>query len=54
MVLVQWNIMMMDDNEFFRQTIQHLARSLANIDPTPWEKVSQYMFILACFATLPQ
>ncbi|XP_048482102.1 phosphatidylinositol 4-kinase alpha [Plutella xylostella] len=32
--------MMMDDNEFFRQTIQHLARSLANIDPTPWEKLN--------------
>ncbi|CAG9126147.1 unnamed protein product [Plutella xylostella] len=30
----------MDDNEFFRQTIQHLARSLANIDPTPWEKLN--------------
>lgn len=30
----------MDENEFFRQTVQHLARCLSNINPTPWEKVN--------------
>ncbi|KAJ0173228.1 hypothetical protein K1T71_011404 [Dendrolimus kikuchii] len=30
----------MDENEFFRQTVQHLARCLSNIKPTPWEKVN--------------
>ncbi|RVE42389.1 hypothetical protein evm_012967 [Chilo suppressalis] len=30
----------MDDNEFFSQTVQHLARCLSNINPTPWEKVN--------------
>ena len=29
----------MDENEFFRQTVQHLARCLSSINPTPWEKV---------------
>lgn len=29
----------MDENEFFRQTVQHLARCLSCINPTPWEKV---------------
>nr|XP_034827597.1 phosphatidylinositol 4-kinase alpha isoform X1 [Maniola hyperantus]XP_034827598.1 phosphatidylinositol 4-kinase alpha isoform X2 [Maniola hyperantus] len=30
----------MDENEFFRQTVQHLARCLSCINPTPWEKVN--------------
>ncbi|XP_022832163.1 phosphatidylinositol 4-kinase alpha isoform X2 [Spodoptera litura] len=30
----------MDENEFFRQTVQHLARCLSSINPTPWEKVN--------------
>ncbi|XP_053617223.1 phosphatidylinositol 4-kinase alpha isoform X3 [Plodia interpunctella] len=30
----------MDEHEFFRQTVQHLARCLSNINPTPWEKVN--------------
>ncbi|KAL0867906.1 hypothetical protein ABMA27_008587 [Loxostege sticticalis] len=30
----------MDENDFFRQTVQHLARCLSNINPTPWEKVN--------------
>ncbi|XP_073948128.1 phosphatidylinositol 4-kinase III alpha [Choristoneura fumiferana] len=30
----------MDENEFFKQTVQHLARCLSNIQPTPWEKVN--------------
>lgn len=32
--------MMMDENEFFKETVQHLARCLSCINPTPWEKVS--------------
>ncbi|XP_063368926.1 phosphatidylinositol 4-kinase alpha isoform X2 [Cydia amplana] len=32
--------MSMDENEFFKQTVQHLARCLSNIQPTPWEKVN--------------
>ncbi|XP_064074423.1 phosphatidylinositol 4-kinase alpha isoform X1 [Vanessa tameamea] len=31
---------MMDENEFFRETVQHLARCLSCINPTPWEKVN--------------
>ncbi|CAH0713582.1 unnamed protein product, partial [Brenthis ino] len=30
----------MDENEFFKQTVQHLARCLSCINPTPWEKVN--------------
>lgn len=29
----------MDENDFYKQTVQHLARCLSCIDPTPWEKV---------------
>lgn len=29
----------MDEHEFFKQTVQHLARCLSNLNPTPWEKV---------------
>lgn len=28
-----------DQTTFFKKTVQHLARSLANIKPTPWDKV---------------
>lgn len=31
----------MDENEFFKQTVQHLAQCLSNLNPTPWEKVRQ-------------
>ncbi|XP_026313549.1 phosphatidylinositol 4-kinase alpha [Hyposmocoma kahamanoa] len=30
----------MDEHEFFKQTVQHLARCLSSINPTPWEKVN--------------
>ncbi|CAG9559156.1 unnamed protein product [Danaus chrysippus] len=30
----------MDENDFYKQTVQHLARCLSCIDPTPWEKVN--------------
>ncbi|XP_059048933.1 phosphatidylinositol 4-kinase alpha [Achroia grisella] len=30
----------MDEHEFFKETVQHLARCLSNINPTPWEKVN--------------
>ncbi|XP_013167776.1 PREDICTED: phosphatidylinositol 4-kinase alpha isoform X1 [Papilio xuthus] len=30
----------MDEHEFFRQTVQHLARCLSCLNPTPWEKVN--------------
>ncbi|KOB51806.1 putative Phosphatidylinositol 4-kinase alpha, partial [Operophtera brumata] len=30
----------MDENEFFKQTVQHLAQCLSNLNPTPWEKVN--------------
>ncbi|XP_022115075.1 phosphatidylinositol 4-kinase alpha isoform X2 [Pieris rapae] len=30
----------MDENDFFRQTVQHLARCLSSLNPTPWEKVN--------------
>ncbi|CAB3220112.1 unnamed protein product [Arctia plantaginis] len=30
----------MDENEFFRETVQHLARCLSSLNPTPWEKVN--------------
>ncbi|XP_041971459.1 phosphatidylinositol 4-kinase alpha isoform X3 [Aricia agestis] len=30
----------MDENDFFKQTVQHLARCLSCINPTPWEKVN--------------
>ncbi|XP_028043414.1 phosphatidylinositol 4-kinase alpha isoform X2 [Bombyx mandarina] len=30
----------MDEHEFFTQTVQHLARCLSSINPTPWEKVN--------------
>ncbi|XP_068623293.1 phosphatidylinositol 4-kinase alpha [Battus philenor] len=30
----------MDEHDFFRQTVQHLARCLSCLNPTPWEKVN--------------
>ncbi|CAK1541773.1 unnamed protein product [Leptosia nina] len=30
----------MDENDFFRQTVQHLAKCLSCLNPTPWEKVN--------------
>lgn len=36
----------MDENEFFKQTVQHLARCLSNIQPTPWEKVSKILRVV--------
>lgn len=32
--------MVPDEYEFFQLTVQHLARSLSHINPTPWEKVN--------------
>lgn len=31
----------MEEHEFFKQTVQHLARCLSSLNPTPWEKVSK-------------
>ncbi|XP_050667764.1 phosphatidylinositol 4-kinase alpha isoform X1 [Leptidea sinapis] len=30
----------MDESDFFKQTVQHLARCLSCLNPTPWEKVN--------------
>lgn len=37
--------MSFDHKQFFHKTVQHLARSLANIKNTPWEKVSIISFL---------
>lgn len=44
----------MDENEFFRETVQHLARCLSSLNPTPWEKVKlRHVFCnLAKFETI--
>lgn len=34
--------MSFDQKQFFHKTVQHLARSLANIKNAPWEKVRLY------------
>ncbi|CAH2052445.1 unnamed protein product, partial [Iphiclides podalirius] len=40
----------MDEHDFFRQTVQHLARCLSCLNPTPWEKVNT-LFMLCPQAT---
>ncbi|KAG6449776.1 hypothetical protein O3G_MSEX006205 [Manduca sexta] len=40
----------MEESEFFKQTVQHLARCLSSINPTPWEKVNT-LFMLCPQAT---
>lgn len=36
---------MMKSCQFFDQTVQHLARSLAHIENTPWDKVIAYILL---------
>lgn len=33
---------MIETSDFFSKTVQHLARSLAHIENTPWEKVTSW------------
>ncbi|XP_072934257.1 phosphatidylinositol 4-kinase alpha [Epargyreus clarus] len=48
----------MDESDFFRQTVQHLARCLSCIHPTPWEKVNTLFMLCpqasSCFVVNPR